>query len=133
MDTDSAAKRASYWADQAEEDLQTARIMYHSERWKYAIFMCQQTLEKSLKAIYMKKKMEFPPRIHNLFRLAEQIGKELFPVNYLEFFSEISLYYIQSRYPEDIEKMAEINSSEKAGEVLHKTEEVMKWLTKILC
>lgn len=131
METDSAAKRADFWIEQAEEDLQTARIMLKSKRWKYAIFMCQQTLEKSLKAIYMKKKEEFPPRIHNLFRLAEQIGKELFPHDYLEFFSEISLYYIQSRYPEDLEKMAEINNKVKAQEVLHKTAEVMKWLMKM--
>ncbi|MCX6579814.1 MAG: HEPN domain-containing protein [Candidatus Aminicenantes bacterium] len=118
METVSAAKRAMFWTEQAEEDFQTARIMIKSKRWKYAIFMCQQTLEKSLKAIYMEKKEEFPPRIHNLFRLSEQIGKELFPEDYLEFFSEISLYYIQSRYPEDIEKMAEINNKVKAQEVL---------------
>jgi HEPN domain-containing protein len=53
-------------------------------------------------------------------------------VDYLEFFSEVSLYYIQSRYPEDIEKMAEINNREKAHAVLHRTEEVMKWLMKML-
>jgi HEPN domain-containing protein len=74
MEIDAAEKRARYWVEQAEEDLQTAGIMFNSGRWKYTIFMCQQTLEKSLKAIYMRKKKDFPPRIHNLFRLSEQIG-----------------------------------------------------------
>ncbi len=35
-------------------------------------------------------KEEFPPHIHNLFRLAEKIDKELFSEGYLEFFSELS-------------------------------------------
>jgi HEPN domain-containing protein len=131
METSILEKRVSYWIKQAKEDLKTARIMFHTRRWKYAIFMCQQSIEKYLKAIYMNKNEEFPPRIHNLFRLAEMIDKELFSENDLEFFSELSLYYIESRYPEDIEKIKEINKRGKAKEILKKTGEVFKWLKKI--
>lgn len=125
-------KRVNHWAKQAKEDLKTARVMYYTRRWKYAIFMCQQSIEKFLKAIYMNKKEEFPPRIHNLFRLAEMIAKELFSEDYLEFLSELSLYYIESRYPENIEKIKEINKKGKAKEILKKTGEVFKWLEKTL-
>lgn len=130
METSILEKRVNHWIKQAKEDLKTARIMFYTRRWKYAVFMCRQSIEKYLKAIYMNKKEEFPPRIHNLFRLAEMIDKELFSESYLEFFSELSLYYIESRYPEDIEKMKEINKRGKAQEILKKTGEVFKWLKK---
>ena len=123
-------KRVRHWIEQAREDIVTARAMFRSKRWKYTIFLCQQSVEKYLKAIFLKKKGEFPPRIHNLFRLAEIIDNELFSDSYLEFFSELSLYYIQSRYPEDIDKMKEINKKDRAKEILKKTEEVVKWIKK---
>lgn len=125
-------KRVRHWIEQSNEDFKTARAMFRSRRWKYTIFMCQQSIEKYLKAIYMKKKQEFPPRIHNLFRLAEMIDKACFPGNYLEFFSELSLYYIQSRYPEDIDKMEEINKKSRAREILRYTKEVLKWIQKTM-
>lgn len=132
MDDSVTEKRIQHWLKQAKEDVGTARAMLKSKRWKYTIFMCQQSIEKFLKAIYMKKTDEFPPRIHNLFRLAERIDKKLFPEDYLEFFSELSLYYIQSRYPEDIDKMEELNKKSRATEILEKTEEVIKWTKKTL-
>ncbi|MCK4760980.1 MAG: HEPN domain-containing protein [Candidatus Aminicenantes bacterium] len=125
-------KRVKHWLAQGKEDIETADIMFRSKRWKYTIFMCRQSVEKYLKAIFLKNKGEFPPRIHNLFRLAEKIDKTLFPDGYLEFLSELSLYYIQSRYPEDIDKMAEINNKKRAEEILNETKEVIKWLKKTL-
>lgn len=124
-------KRIKYWLSQAKEDFKTARIMLFTRRWKYSIFMCQQSIEKFLKAIYMTKNENFPPRIHNLFRLAELIDKKLFPDEFLEFFSELSLFYLSSRYPEDINKMEEINNKEAARKIFKKTEDVFKWLSKI--
>jgi HEPN domain-containing protein len=130
METEILEKRVSHWLEQAKEDLKTARIMFLTGRWKYSIFMCQQSVEKLLKSIYMKQKKEFPPRIHNLFRLSELIDKSFFSEDHLLFFSELSLYYIESRYPENLEKMNELNSRVKAKEILKKTREVTKWLRK---
>ena len=132
METSVKAKRVEHWLEQGKEDLQTARVMFRTKRWKYTIFMCQQSVEKYLKAIFLDKKGEFPPRIHNLFRLAEKIDKELFTETYLEFFSELSVYYIQSRYPEDIDKMKELNTKKRATEILRKSEEIIKWIKKTL-
>lgn len=132
METAIKNKRVKHWLAQGKEDLEAARVMFRSGRWKYTIFMCQQSVEKYLKAVFLKNEGEFPPRIHNLFRLAEKIDKELFTEKHLEFFSELSLYYIQSRYPEDIDKMQEINKKSRAAEILKKTEEVIKWVKKTL-
>lgn len=59
------------WLDASRYDLETARALLKSRRYLYVLFMCQQAIEKILKACAMVKTGEFPPRIHNLARLGE--------------------------------------------------------------
>ncbi len=49
-------KRVKHWIEQAREDIVTARAMFRSKRWKYTIFMCQQSVEKYLKEINKKSR-----------------------------------------------------------------------------
>jgi HEPN domain-containing protein len=41
---------ASYWAEIADYDLDTAEAMLATKRYLYVGFMCHQTIEKLLKA-----------------------------------------------------------------------------------
>ena len=65
------------WVEQARYDLETAGAMHASGRYLYVLFCCPQAIEKTLKAIIAKQSNEFPPRIHNLIRLAEVAALEL--------------------------------------------------------
>ena len=118
---------ARRWIEQAQYDLETARAMMTARRWLYVLFCCQQTLEKALKALIVMRTGEFPPRIHNLARLAETAGLEL-SVERGEFMRELSAYYIQTRYPEEIDVLADTVTQEAATEALRKTEETAQWL-----
>ena len=42
-----------YWFELAEYDLETAKAMLTTRRVLYVGFMCQQTIEKSLKGLYV--------------------------------------------------------------------------------
>ena len=64
-------KDARSWIAASRYDLETARALLESRRYLYVLFMCQQSLEKLLKAHVMARTAEFPPRIHSLVRLAE--------------------------------------------------------------
>jgi len=57
------------WIALAEYDFETAKAMMKSGRYLYVAFTCQQTIEKALKALYVKEKEETPPYTHNLIRL----------------------------------------------------------------
>jgi HEPN domain-containing protein len=83
-------------------------------------------LGKWLKALILNRSGEFPPRIHQLIHLAEAAGA---PVDeeQADFFRELSFYYIQSRYPDDIPDPASI-SKELALRVLNTTKEMISWL-----
>ncbi|HUT04483.1 MAG TPA: HEPN domain-containing protein [bacterium] len=54
--------------------MDTARAMPKSGRLLYVLFCCQQAVEKMLKGIIAKWTEAFPPRLHNLIRLAEPCG-----------------------------------------------------------
>ncbi|MEA4884368.1 MAG: HEPN domain-containing protein [Clostridia bacterium] len=57
----------SYWVDIADYDLETAKAMLVTERYLYVGFMCHQTIEKLLKAYYVRTINDTPPYTHNLF------------------------------------------------------------------
>ena len=46
--------------------MKTAEAMLRSGRYMYTAFMCQQSIEKLIKAIYIDKFSNDAPRTHNL-------------------------------------------------------------------
>jgi HEPN domain-containing protein len=118
------------WAEQARYDLDTARAMFDARRYLYVVFCCQQAVEKAIKSIIVKKTLEFPPRIHALLPLAEIAAIGL-NENRTQFFRELSNYYIQTRYPEEIPALASKISEEQADTILKTTEETVQWLNSM--
>jgi HEPN domain-containing protein len=99
-------------------------------RHLYVLFCCQQAVEKALKAVIVRRTGEFPPRVHNLVRLA-QVAEIESDGERLRFLGELSGYYIQSRYPEEIKAAGEAITQELAREVLSKTEQTVTWVLSI--
>ena len=119
------------WVDRAQYDLETARAMLASGRYLYVLFCCQQAVEKALKAVIVRKTGTLPPRLHNLLRLAEVARAEA-DHERTRFLGELSAYYIQSRYPEEIKAAGSAITQELAEEVLSKTEQAIKWILSML-
>ena len=119
------------WAERAQYDLDTADAMFKTGRYLYVLFCCQQAVEKALKAVIVKRTSNLPPRIHNLLRLAEVAGIEP-DQDQVRFLGELSGYYIQSRYPEEIRAEASTMTQELASRVLDKTERTITWVVSIL-
>jgi HEPN domain-containing protein len=61
------------WLERVDYDFETARAMYKTGRYLYVVFMCQQAIEKTLKAILAFQGKEIKP-IHHLPKLAELAG-----------------------------------------------------------
>lgn len=61
------------WIERVSYDIDTAKAMLRTKRYIYAVFMCQQFIEKCLKALLAYKEKEILP-IHNLRRLSELTG-----------------------------------------------------------
>jgi HEPN domain-containing protein len=84
-----------------------------------------------LKAVIVHRKGGFPPRIHQLMRLA-QIAELSLSNPQADFLRELSSYYIQTRYPEEIRDMAEAVDPVKSQSILDQTQEMKQWLASIL-
>lgn len=117
------------WLALAEYDFKTAKAMMKSGRYLYVAFTCQQTIEKTLKALYVKEKEETPPYTHNLIRLAEELSG-IKPLNEEtdRFLETLNSYYIQSRYTEEIHQISKSLNKKSAQEIISKTGELFKWL-----
>lgn len=64
-------KSVDAWLKQAREDLKTAEALLKSRRYTWCAFVCQQALEKCLKAGYVKVHRKIPPYTHKLEYLCQ--------------------------------------------------------------
>lgn len=121
-------KIVAHWVERAKYDLETAKAMLDTARYLYVAYMCQQALEKLLKAIMAYQGKENMP-VHNLIRLSElaEIRDNLNSEQF-KFLAELTPYCIEARYGDYKENLSEIINTEKAKEVYQKTQEIFKWL-----
>ena len=66
----------TYWFTEAQEALEVADHLMEKEDYSYALFFGHLSVEKLLKALYVIRREEHAPPIHNLFRLAAAAGLE---------------------------------------------------------
>jgi HEPN domain-containing protein len=119
--------KINYWVDNSDYDLQTAEAMHSSGRYAYTAFMCQQALEKIIKAVYLQDNKQEAPRSHSLVYLVGLL-KSPAPESHLSLLSELSSYYIEGRYPTYKGKISNLISCERSKHFLAKTKEAFQWL-----
>lgn len=124
--TDALKKAAHFWKQCAQDNLKTAEAMLKSKRYNFTMFMCHQTLESALKALYVFLKKERPPYIHKLPRLLYNIGFAV-PAEIDRTLLEADAHYIKTRYFEDRFNV-KIYNKKNATALLKKTREALKWL-----
>jgi len=115
------------WAERAHYDLDTAQAMFEAGRNLYVLFCCQQAVEKMLKALIVRRTGQFPPRVHQLMRLADA-GSVRVDAQTAAFLRELSGYYIPTRYPGEAPDPAVDVKREEASRILNQTREFMEWL-----
>lgn len=116
------------WLDRADYDMDTAKAMLQTGHLIYAVFMCQQSLEKCFKALLAYEDKEIVP-IHNLRRLAEfaAVVHELDESTLLKL-DFLSSFYINARYKEDLQQLSKGITEPVARDFIQFSEELIKWL-----
>ena len=101
--------------------LQTGRLIY-------AVFMCQQSLEKCFKALLAYQDKEVTP-LHNLRRLTELTGviSELDETILMKL-DFLSHYYINARYKEDLDQLSKEITELVAQNFIQFSQELLTWL-----
>lgn len=121
--------KVDYWIELAFYDLDTAKAMLTTERYLYVGFMCNQTMEKILKAYYVFKNKKTPPYTHNMRRLATEANlyKEL-SEKQKDFIDDIIPFNIEGRYPEYKQMLYDTLKRTECENLIKGTEEFVKWI-----
>lgn len=109
------------WLTGAEKDFSVAKSLFKLNYYPQCLFFCHLSLEKLLKAAVIKKIKDYPPFIHDLRRLAEVAGLDLFlSTEQKIILDKISTFNIAGRY---------IESKTEFYKKYNKKEDIRKYLT----
>lgn len=113
------------WIKKAEQDFDTAKYNLKGDKVDAAIFFLQQSAEKALKAVYIKKFKNII-KVHDLVLLAKKVKA---PLKVIEFCKELTPAYQYTRYP-DVSPVN--NIKEKTIKFISFVEEILKWTKESL-
>ncbi len=88
------------WLREAEEDFNSSLNMLKNNEYIWSLFILHLSMEKLLKAIWLKKIKTLPPKTHNLVLLAKELGLSL-TKREQELLIEITRFNILVRYPDN--------------------------------
>jgi len=120
-------KLIEYWLKTSDFDYEAAQILFQGAKFPHALFYLHLSVEKMLKAFYIKARADHPPKTHNLVLIIREAGLELSEEK-LEIMLEINGFNQEARYPD--EKMAFYKkcTREFAADYLEKGREIRSWL-----
>ena len=111
---------------QARRDLESARIIMENERFEVAAFLCHQSLEKGLKALYLHTRRKRAPATHSLIDLGTELSA---PADLQELMKGMNPDYVVSRYPEAANGVpGETYTKKMADQKLAAAKEIWKWI-----
>jgi HEPN domain-containing protein len=116
-----------YWLSSAEQDFDTAEILFQNGRYDWCLFIGHLVIEKTLKAFYTRDVNETPPRIHNLLRLAEPTTLQLSDEQ-KQLLMDITRFNIETRYPDYKQSFQKVCTKEFAEDYFVKIKELHSWL-----
>lgn len=120
-----------YWVLEAEEALQVADHLVEKEDYSYALFFGHLAVEKILKSLYVIRRREHAPPVHNLLRLAKAAGLEL-DEGRVDSLIRITAFNIEARYPDVKRSFRQKCTAEFAGQQMEIIKEVFQWVKSLL-
>lgn len=119
-------KEIENWWQQAEIDFQNAEMNLKNKAYYVAVFLCQQAVEKGLKAYFMFKKQDSPGVTHSLLFLAKETNV---PKEFMDFLAKLTPEFIATRYPDVADEIpAKLYTEGLAKEFIEETKRFIIWL-----
>lgn len=117
------------WLKQANKDLEVAEKNFKIKEYYISAFLCQQAIEKGLKAVILFKSKE-KPVWHSLVKLGNLARV---PENFFSKLKLLSPQYFLSRYPDASEDVQyELYDEKITEEFLNISKEILKWINNQL-
>jgi len=124
-------KLIEYWATSSKMDFEAAHDLFNAKKYPHCLFFAHLSVEKLLKALFVKANEEHSPITHNLLLLAKDSGIALSNLQ-VEQFAEINTFNIEARYPDEKFKFYKKCTFEFTEKYIKIIEETLDWLKKKL-
>ncbi len=124
-------KIVQFWLDSAEQNYTTMQHLITSHDYSWSLFMGHLVLEKTLKAIYVKRLLSHPIFTHDLLRLYDKIGLQL-DEEHKEWLDEITTFNINARYDNYKHDFNRLCTKEFTEKWIDRIIELKQWLKKQL-
>lgn len=125
------ADKIGYWKKLHDYDFRTDSGLFEKKYYPYTLYFLHLSIEKLLKAIYIKINNTDPIRTHNLTLFAQKCNLELSNEQW-DLLAELNEFNIESRYPEYKMSLYETAKKKYTSNYLDRSKEIRKWLKKKL-
>jgi HEPN domain-containing protein len=122
-------RAVAYWVRISRRDIGSAAVLFQAGDTDNALFLCQQAVEKALKALVQTTLDDPPPKIHSLMRLAVLAGvwDEMEPERQAKIHA-VDPYVTAGRYPPAEAQLSMPASDEELQRILSDCREMVEWL-----
>lgn len=114
---------------QAGYDLGSARAMFRTGRYIYAVFMCHLAIEKALKGLYVAVRASAPPKTHNLISLLNAAGVTP-PPDTMRLIARLNETSVTTRYPEKLRTLQRRFTVDIVRPILTETRKTLAWIRR---
>ena len=131
IDEISFDKIKNHWIETSNNDFKTMNDLFKSESYHWALFVGHISVEKLLKALYVKLHEKHAPLIHNLYRLAELCETE--PSDkYSDWLDTVTSFNINARYDDYRKEFYSLCTREYTELWISRIKELREWIKPML-
>jgi len=131
MNNNDIEKILNHWRVTSNDDFKTMNELFLSRSYSWALFVGHISVEKLLKALYVKLHGKHAPTIHNLYRLAELCKIDLTD-EFSDWLDTITSFNINARYDDYKREFYNLCTREYTETWIVRIKELRKWIEQML-
>jgi HEPN domain-containing protein len=124
-------KVVRHWIETSDEDFQTMIKLFEGKSYNWSLFLGHISIEKLLKAYYVKMFHKHSPFTHNLYRLSEHCNLKL-SEEFSDWLDKITAFNLNARYDDYKREFYSICTEEFTKEWIEKIKILGSWIKKML-
>jgi HEPN domain-containing protein len=124
-------KIVKHLVETSDEDFQTMLSLFESKSYGWALFLGHISIEKLLKAVYVKRNKQHAPFLHNLYRLAE-LSEISLNDEQSDWLDKITSFNLNARYDDYKREFYSLCTPDFTNEWIGKIKTIQSWIKQML-
>jgi len=120
-------KIVQHWLESADKNQDTMSHLVNSKDYSWALFLGHLVIEKTLKAVYVKRLQKHAIFSHDLLRLANKINLDL-SEEFEDWLDKITTFNLNARYDNYKQDFYKLCTKDFADIWLERIEKIRVWL-----